>query len=88
MRVLILFAGRERQSDLGCAMRSAFARYTEGSQGTALEVDEVDILRGGEAHDLLSASKREAILQGIAAGRWHIVVAFPSVHRLLSCPLP
>jgi hypothetical protein len=43
-----------------------------------LEIKEIDILPGGEDHDLLSPERQDAILHDISEGKWEIVVAAPS----------
>ena len=40
-------------------------------------MEEVDILRGGDAHDLLSSGLQDKILASIKAGEWEIVMAAP-----------
>ncbi len=40
-------------------------------------MEEVNVLRGGDAHDLLSPELQDKILASIEAGEWEIVMAAP-----------
>ena len=59
MSVQYFFAGEERRNDL----RSFFERWTQGYKDMNLDMDEVDILRGGIDHDLSNAEQRQLMFQ-------------------------
>ena len=72
MRVLYLFAGIRRKSDLGSRIRQ------QGRlRGITVVVDEVDVLRDQKKHNLLSAKRKRHYLQYIKLGKYDAVVASP-----------
>ena len=52
LRILYLFAGAPRKSDFGETVRNLEKEYKVKGVPLEIEIKEVDILRGGEAHDL------------------------------------
>ena len=78
-RALYLFAGEHRQADMGAVLQSAILEFNALDHACEYKVivDEVDILRGGEAHDLRDPRRQEHFLERIAAGDWEIVMAAP-----------
>ena len=65
-QVLYLFAGEERRADMGSCLYTliqAFNRVEPFDFSVALHVIEVDLLRGGENHDLLQEHHRSRYLQ-------------------------
>ena len=95
-RVLYLFAGAEREADLEKALLEAIAAFNRSSgSAVALVMINLDILRGGNAHDLLSESRRGEILVDIKAGKFDLVLTAPPCASLsralfsdLSYPFP
>ena len=63
VRVLYLFAGARRRSGLARSLRLA----CKGT-GTRVVVDEIDILRGGRAHDLLCKTRQKKLLSKVQGG--------------------
>ena len=59
MSVQYFSAGEERRNDL----RSFLERWTQGYKDMNLDMDEVDILRGGIDHDLSNAEQRQLMFQ-------------------------
>ena len=72
VRVLYLFAGARRRSGLARSLRLA----CKGT-GTRVVVDEIDILRGGRAHDLLNKTRQKKLLSKVQGGRYHLTAASP-----------
>ena len=72
LRVLYLFAGARRKSGLARSLRIA----CKGT-GTAVTVDEIDILRGGRRHDLLSKKRQDRYRDRIRRGHYHLTAASP-----------
>ena len=73
VRVLYLFAGEHRQADMG----SAFRRWADEWPHVEVSITELDILRGGSAHDLLAPELQQEILNNIESGKFEIVLATP-----------
>ena len=77
-RVMYLFAGAEREADLGDALRDAAAALNEGGGfHYDIEVVNIDILRGGAAHDLLSRAMRDDILDRVRSRHFDLVLLAP-----------
>ena len=72
LRVLYLFAGARRKSGLARSLIIA----CKGT-GTAVTVDEIDILRGGRRHDLLSKKRQAMFRDRIKRGYYHLTAASP-----------
>ena len=72
LRVLYLFAGAKRKSGLARSLRIACK-----STGTAVTVDEIDVLRGGRRHDLLSKKRQAHYRDRIRRGYYHLTAASP-----------
>jgi len=72
VRVLYLFAGTKRRSGLAVSLRRAFKRI-----GIKVHIEEVDVLRGGAAHNLLSKTRQKRLLAKIATGIYALVAASP-----------
>ena len=75
LRVLYLFAGPHRRSDI----RECLQNLAEG-QAFTVEVTEVDILLHGKADDLASDDVWSRLLQEIAGGNFDIIIASPPCH--------
>ena len=71
-RILYLFAGRQRQADLEDALRAQVQRFNDGSPQVTvrLVMTQVDTLRGGSSHDLLSEGRQRAHLSAIGDGQY------------------
>ena len=78
-RILYLFAGRQRQADLEDALRAQVQRFNDGSPQVTvrLAMTQVDTLRGGSAHDLLSEERQRAHLSAIGNGQYDLVLVAP-----------
>jgi len=63
LRVLYLFAGVKRKSDLG-----SFLRRRCRISAVSLAIEEVDVLRDGRRHNLLSGTRKSAYLGKISRG--------------------
>ena len=72
LRVLYLFAGARRKSGLARSLRIA----CKGT-GTAVTVGEIDVLRGGRRHDLLSKKRQAHYRDRIRRGYYHLTAASP-----------
>ena len=72
LRVLHLFAGAKRKSSYGHSLKKAARR-----RGVKVEVQEIDLLRGGARHNLLLGAKRKHWLRAVKDGRYDMVVASP-----------
>ena len=72
LRVLYLFAGARRKSGLARSLKIA----CKGT-GIAVTVDEIDILRGGRRHDLLSRKRQATFRDRIKRGYYHLTAASP-----------
>ena len=72
VQVLYLFAGAKRRSGLAASLKKAF-------RGTGLRVNvvEMDVLRGGARHDLLSEARQKRLLKRISEGAFVLVVSSP-----------
>ena len=73
-------AGRPRRADLGSclsAIADAFNNNADFDVRVRLQVEEVDVLRGGPFHDLLSAATRKDYLQDTRSGRHAALVTAP-----------
>ena len=72
VQVLYLFAGAKRRSGLASSLRRAF-------RGTDMKVniEEIDVLRGGKRHDLLSKTRQARLLARIEKGEFVLVVSSP-----------
>ena len=81
LQVLYLFAGLARKADLSAcllALVNEFNRSSSFAFRVELKVEEVDILRGGSAHDLTDKARRDALLQRVLANEFGIAIAtFP-----------
>ena len=67
-RLLYIFAGASRPRDGFAALAAA----------SGFEVDEIDILQGGESHDVLRVEVRERLLRAIRSGEYFgVLVATP-----------
>ena len=64
-RALYLFAGVEREADLASA---AVIVLLEQDPEAEIEFENVDILRGGEAHNLLKGARQEEYLRRLEKG--------------------
>ena len=77
-RVVYLFAGAEREADLGDALLNAITALNANTRSAiSLDMSNLDILRGGDSHDLLSAARQAEILEEIKSGRYDLVLAAP-----------
>ena len=72
MRVCYLFSGRHRRASIAEELR----RLCERS-GSGLRMEEIDIMIGGSAHDLLDAEKQANLLARIEDGEFDIVILSP-----------
>ena len=72
LRVLYLFAGVKRRSDLGSCLRRQGRRHK-----VSVIVEEVDVLRDSKKHNLLSPRRRKLYLQKVKDGNYFAVVASP-----------
>ena len=72
MQVLYLFAGAKRRSGLAASLRKAFR-----GTGMRVNVTEMDVLRGGARHDLLSKARQKRLLKRISEGEFILVVSSP-----------
>ena len=82
LRVLYLFAGVKRKSDIASFLEKETSRRL-----WKLELKEVDLLQHGEEDDVLDDQVWEAILKSIREGYWHGTVGTPpcnSFSRVLS----
>ena len=70
MSVLYIFAGEKRRSDV----RSFLEELLE-QERRSLVMDEIDILRDPEGHDVLQQSVWAALMQNIENGAYNIVIA-------------
>ena len=78
LQVLYLFAGPTRKSGYGQCLKMAARR-----RGMKVEVQEIDLLRGGTRHNLLLGAKRKHWLQIVRDGRYDIVGGFAAVQYVL-----
>jgi len=69
LRILYIFAGKGRHSDL--------RHYLSQATDFVLVMQELDILRGGDSHDVLSAQVSARILDDIRASKFDVVVCTP-----------
>ena len=69
MRVLYLFAGARRKSGLGGSLLKACS-------GTAVRIrlEEMDILQGGQKHNLLRADLRKAVMERVTNGAFDLYI--------------
>ena len=76
---IYLFAGRQRQADLEDALRAQVQRFNNSSPQVTvrLVMTQVDTLRGGSAHDLLSEERQRAHLSAISDGQYDLVLVAP-----------
>ena len=72
MQVLYLFAGAKRRSSLAASLRKAFR-----GTGTKVNVEEIDVLQGGQRHDLLSKVRQKRLLARISQGEFALVASSP-----------
>lgn len=71
-----LFAGAPRTAELRhFVVHDIFGEFSGFELDLAMS--ELDVLRGGSAHDLLQTSLRDQVLGKVAAGRWQVVVMRP-----------
>jgi hypothetical protein len=58
---LYLFAGRARQADFGQALDATVVLWNSDANAlqVALDIEEIDTLRGGLAHNLLEPSAQD-----------------------------
>ena len=80
LSVLYLFAGRPRRADIGAclsAITAEFNKCVDFAFNITLQVVEVDIVRGGMTHDLLSAARRKDRLGDIREGRHAALILAP-----------
>ena len=70
MRVLYFFAGARRKSGLARSLKIA----CKGT-GIAVTVDEIDILRGGRRHDVLSKKRQAKLRDRIKNSYYHLTAA-------------
>ena len=75
LRILYAFAGVHRQSDMGECFRQLAAQH--GDAGIQVHVEELEILRGGDEHNLLDVARQGDIIQSIASGNWDLILAAP-----------
>ena len=71
---MYLFAGAEREADLETAL---VVQLLAIDSGIELTIENVDILRGGEQHDLLDESRQQHFLDRLSAGYYDFVIAAP-----------
>jgi hypothetical protein len=71
LRVLYLYAGIERKASMGAAILELIMQHEH------LELDEVDILRGGKEHDMLSNTITDEFGRRIDLGEFDVVLASP-----------
>ena len=58
-------------------MGSAFRQWADEWPHVEVSITELDILRGGSAHDLLAPQLQQEILSNIETGKFEIVLAAP-----------
>jgi len=77
-RMLYLFAGPARKSDLGNSIKEIVQEHNV-SNGTSftIEIESVDILRGGAEHDLDDEERQNRYKQDLMDGWYNLVVAAP-----------
>ena len=76
--VLYLFAGKDREADLGASLTSALQELNSKTKSAmTITTENVDILRGGASHDLLDSRTRERLLIDISGGMYDLVLAAP-----------
>ena len=71
LSVLYLFAGRPRRADMGSCLSVIADQFNNNPDfdfTVHLRVEEVDVLRGGPLHDLLSSARRKDYLMDIRSG--------------------
>ena len=60
VQVLYLFAGAKRRSRLAAFLRKAFR-----GTGAKVNVEEIDVLQGGQRHDFLSKVRQKRLMARI-----------------------
>ena len=77
-QVLYLFADVEREADLGSALRKSVDKMNfTGGAHFDVRVKNLDILRGGSAHALLSANTQGQVIAEIKSGTYHLLLLAP-----------
>ena len=82
VRFLYLFAGRARWAHLAGCLATRISEFNASAAfafEVRLETEEVDILRGGKAHDLLDPARRQWFLDSVAAGGYIFYFSLASV---------
>ena len=80
LQVLYLFAGVARKADLSTCLHALVAEFNRSAAfGFSVELteEEIDILRGGAAHDLADKARRDDILRRNQVGAYGVVVSTP-----------
>ncbi len=72
VKVLYLFAGRQRRGDMGYFLRKLFK-----AKDIEVNMVEVDVLRGGRRHNLLQISSRTRFMKEVEARLFDVVLASP-----------
>ena len=72
LRGLYLFASSKRKTDLGSCLRRCCKKYH-----LKVKLDEIDLLRGGEKHNMLSPRRWRDLVSLIKKGKYDVVVASP-----------
>ena len=77
-RVVYLFFGKERSSDIESAMRGCLRLHNhEASLACTLDFVSIDMLPGGSDHDILPKSRRDDFLDRIARQEFNLVLVAP-----------
>ena len=77
-RVGYLFAGEHRRSDMGEVAKEVAEEFSfELHIRLIVHMDEIDILREGELHDLLLGEVQDDILQRIVEAAYDLLLAAP-----------
>ena len=80
LQVLYLFAGASRQADLSDCLATLIREHNardEFSFSIQLVSEDVDLLRGGASHDLVSAERQQHYIDRISSGVQILVLAPP-----------
>lgn len=79
MRVLYLFAGVKRRSDMGDALTQALLECfgQRGQNPPDLSMEEIDTMRGGMCHNLLDHGISANYLSRISEGCFDVVIVAP-----------
>ena len=83
LRVLYLFAGEDRQADLGECIQSALVTLNASllHHEVQLAITNVDTKRGGLDHNLLDQNRQDSFLSKILAQDFDVVLVTPSCNK-------